>query len=106
VWNWYYVPDVLGAGLRGGRWTVDSGDVETFTFHKVRWTTDSTVDGTATWDTSTGQVRANLVVRGFGHVVHLHLAYRDLAARSHAVVTGSDVVGGHAYPLRTSVYAS
>ncbi|HEV2892793.1 MAG TPA: alpha/beta fold hydrolase, partial [Actinomycetota bacterium] len=54
--QWWYLPESRGHGLRGGWFTLE-GDVSVkFDLHKVRFVADTTVDGTATWNTGTGQV--------------------------------------------------
>jgi hypothetical protein len=67
IWRWYYAPGDSGRGLRGGRWTIVEGaagfDV---TLTNVRWTDDTRVSGTGTWDRDTGHVEAMLTVAGPG----------------------------------------
>ncbi|WP_438483600.1 alpha/beta hydrolase [Streptomyces sp. S186] len=47
-------------GLRGGAWTVTGAPQAHLTLTDVRWVTDATVNGTATWDQTNGTVTAHL----------------------------------------------
>jgi hypothetical protein len=57
--------------------------------HKLRFVADTTVDGTATWNTSTGRVTARVVVKGpGGATATLRLRWNDLVRHPRAAVTG------------------
>jgi pimeloyl-ACP methyl ester carboxylesterase len=67
IWRWYYAPGDSGRGLRGGRWSIVEGDAGyDVTLTNVRWTDDTRVSGTGTWDRDTGHVEATLTVAGPG----------------------------------------
>src|SRR5215207_2196787 len=87
--QWWYLPGSRGHGLRGGWFTVE-GDVSVkFDLHKVRFVADTTVDGTATWNTGTGQVTAQVVVKGpRGATATLRMRWDDLARHPRANVSG------------------
>ena len=50
--------------LRGGRWSYDGDDVVTFTLDRARFADDVPVSGTATWNLTSGAVRADLTITG------------------------------------------
>ena len=87
--QWWYLPGSRGHGLRGGWFTLE-GDVSVkFDLHKVRFVADTTVDGTATWNTGTGQVTAQVVVKGpRGATATLRMRWDDLARHPRATVSG------------------
>ena len=87
--QWWYLPGSRGHGLRGGWFTLE-GDVSVkFDLHKVRFVADTTVDGTATWNTGTGQVTAQVVVKGpRGATTTLRMRWDDLARHPRATVSG------------------
>jgi pimeloyl-ACP methyl ester carboxylesterase len=94
VAQWWYLPGSRGHGLRGGWFTVE-GDVSVkLELHKVRFVADTVVAGTATWNTSTGQVTARVVVKGPGAATAtLRLRWNDLARHPRAAVTGRTGAG-------------
>ena len=87
--QWWYLPGSRGHGLRGGWFTLE-GDVSVkFDLHKVRFVADTTVDGTATWNTGTGKVTAQVVVKGpRGATATLRMRWDDLARHPRATVSG------------------
>ena len=87
--QWWYLPGSRGHGLRGGWFTLE-GDVSVkFDLHKVRFVADTTVDGTATWNTGTGKVTAQVVVKGpRGATATLRMRWDDLARHPRAAVSG------------------
>lgn len=66
-WHWYYGDGVHGWGPRGGtyRFTGPPDDTSII-FRADRWTIDTAVSGTATWDRRTGQMSAVVQVTGPG----------------------------------------
>jgi pimeloyl-ACP methyl ester carboxylesterase len=50
-------------GLRGGTWSYEGDDVQTFTFNRARLARDLAVSGTARWTLASGAVVADLVLR-------------------------------------------
>jgi len=87
--QWWYLPGTRGHGLRGGWFTVEGDEAVELGLHKVRFVADATVDGLATWNTTTGQVTASVKVRGLdGSAATLRLRWDDLARRPRATVTG------------------
>jgi hypothetical protein len=57
---------------------------------------DAVVDGTATWNTSTGRVTARVTVKGpHGVTATLQMGWNDLARRSRATVSGRTGSGAH-----------
>jgi hypothetical protein len=87
--QWWYLPGSRGHGLRGG-WFTAEGDVSVkLDLHKVRFVADTVVDGTATWNTSTGRVSAQVEVKGpNGATTTLRLRWHDLARHPRASVSG------------------
>ncbi|MGV4926700.1 alpha/beta hydrolase (plasmid) [Streptomyces sp. BHT-5-2] len=57
-----YLTHGSDTGLRGGTWTVSGVPQAHFTLTDVRWVTDATVNGTASWDQANGAVTAHLNV--------------------------------------------
>jgi TAP-like protein len=87
--QWWYLPGSRGHGLRGGWFTVEGDTSVKFDLHKVRFVADTVVDGQATWNTGTGQVRARVVVKGpGGATATLRMRWNDLARHPRATVTG------------------
>jgi pimeloyl-ACP methyl ester carboxylesterase len=79
-------------GLRGGTISLsESGELLTISLQAVRWVTNATIDGTATWNQSTGVVTARLVVHlNRGAPVHLVATWRPFGEPDkYAVITGS-----------------
>jgi pimeloyl-ACP methyl ester carboxylesterase len=79
-------------GLRGGRVTVSyTGNTATFRLDALRWVTDATVDGTATWNQSTGAVTARLTVHPHrGAAVRLTATWLVFGqSGQYAVITGA-----------------
>jgi pimeloyl-ACP methyl ester carboxylesterase len=87
--QWWYLPGSRGHGLRGGWFTLE-GDVSVkFDLHKIRFVADTVVDGTATWNTGTGRVIAQLQVKGpNGASATLRMRWNDLARHARATVSG------------------
>ncbi len=90
-WNWYYGDGVHGFGLRGGTENFSGPAAATvIKFHRVRWTTDTTVSGHARWNQATGLVRAWLLVTGPGaSTAKVDLSYHDYASHPAAIITGT-----------------
>jgi pimeloyl-ACP methyl ester carboxylesterase len=87
--QWWYLPGSRGHGLRGGWFTVDGEQAVTLDLHKVRFVADATVDGRAAWNTTTGRVRARVVVKArSGSQATLRMTWDDLSRRPRATVTG------------------
>jgi pimeloyl-ACP methyl ester carboxylesterase len=87
--QWWYLPGSRGHGLRGGWFTVEGDASVRLDFHKARFVADTTMDGRAAWNTSTGQVSARVVVKGpRGVTATLRMRWDDLARRPRATVTG------------------
>ena len=87
--QWWYLPGSRGHGLRGGWFTTDGDESVSLDLHKLRFVADTTVDGTAAWNTSTGRVTARVIVKGpRGVTATLRLRWNDLARRSRATVSG------------------
>jgi pimeloyl-ACP methyl ester carboxylesterase len=96
VAQWWYLPGSRGHGLRGGWFTVEGDESVKLELHKVRFVADTTVDGRATWNTSTGQVAARVVVKGPGGITTtLRMRWNDLSRRPRATLTGRTGSGGH-----------
>ena len=87
--QWWYLPGSRGHGLRGGWFTAEGDTSVRLDLHKVRFVADTTVDGRATWNTSTGKVSARVEVKGPGGVTTtLRMRWDDLARRPRATLTG------------------
>jgi pimeloyl-ACP methyl ester carboxylesterase len=87
--QWWYLPGSRGHGLRGGWFTAHGDEAVTLDLHKVRFVADATVDGRATWNTTTGRVRARVLVKGrSGSQASLRMTWDDLSRRPRAAVTG------------------
>ena len=87
--QWWYLPGSRGHGLRGGWFTTEGDTSVRLDLHKVRFVADTTVDGRATWNTSTGRVSARVEVKGPGGVTTtLRMRWDDLARRPRATLTG------------------
>jgi pimeloyl-ACP methyl ester carboxylesterase len=78
-------------GLRGGTVSFSGGSVLRIRLRAVRWVTNATIDGTATWNQSTGAVTAVLTVHpARGPVVRLTAHWQVYARPGHpAVISGS-----------------
>ena len=87
--QWWYLPGSRGHGLRGGWFTVEGDTSVRLDLHKVRFVADTVVDGRATWNTSTGNVAANVKVKGPGGITTtLRMRWDDLARHHRATLTG------------------
>ncbi len=84
-------------GLRGGTATLSlsSGNELTISLNALRWVTNATIDGTATWNQSTGAVTARLVVHlNRGAPVHVTAKWQVFGQPGdYAVITGSQGKG-------------
>jgi pimeloyl-ACP methyl ester carboxylesterase len=78
-------------GLRGGRIRFSGGTVLRISLTNVRWVTDATINGTAWWNQSTGQVTARLTVHpAHGTTVGLTARWNVFSAQDDpAVLTGA-----------------
>jgi hypothetical protein len=87
--QWWYLPGSRGHGLRGGWFTTEGDTSVRLDLHKIRFVADAVVVGRATWNTSTGQVSANVKVKGPGGITTtLRMRWDDLARRPRATLTG------------------
>jgi pimeloyl-ACP methyl ester carboxylesterase len=87
--QWWYLPGSRGHGLRGGWFSVEGDESVQLNLHKVRFVGDATVDGRATWNTSTGLVTARVVVKGPRRsTATVRMRWHDLARRPRATLTG------------------
>jgi pimeloyl-ACP methyl ester carboxylesterase len=94
--QWWYLPGSRGHGLRGGWFTTEGDESVGLDLHKLRFVADTTVDGTATWNTGTGRVTASVKLKGpDGVAATLQLRWNDLARRSRATVSGRTGSGAH-----------
>jgi hypothetical protein len=95
VWRWYYGDGVKGWGLRGGTFAFTyPGSRVGIRLHAVRWTTDTRVSGTVSWNQSSGRIRATLTVTGpVGVTAAVTLHYSDYVRHPDAVLAGH--VRGH-----------
>jgi pimeloyl-ACP methyl ester carboxylesterase len=87
-----YIFSGTDLGLRGGHVTLRStASGLTVKLDAVRWVTDATIDGTATWNQSTGAVTARLTVHPRrGAVVRLKASWLVLGQPGqYAVITGT-----------------
>jgi pimeloyl-ACP methyl ester carboxylesterase len=87
--QWWYLPGSRGHGLRGGWFTVEGDASVKLDLHKVRFVADTVVDGTATWNTGTGRVTAQVKVKGpHSATTTLRMRWNDLARHPRASVSG------------------
>jgi pimeloyl-ACP methyl ester carboxylesterase len=87
--QWWYLPGTRGHGLRGGRFDAQGDESVQLDLHKIRFVTDATVDGRATWNTGTGLVTAQVVVKGpRGTTATVRMRWHDLARHARATLTG------------------
>jgi len=87
--RYWYLPGSEGTGLRGGRFTVDGDELVRLRLRGVRFVTDVTVTGSATWNTATGEVTARVRLSGpRGTTAELGMSWNDLARHPRAIVTG------------------
>ena len=94
--QWWYLPGSRGHGLRGGWFTTEGDESIGLDLHKLRFVADTTVDGTATWNTGTGRVTASVKLKGpDGVAATVQLRWNDLARRSRATVSGRTSSGAH-----------
>jgi hypothetical protein len=96
IWHWWYAPGDSGRGLRGSTWQIVGGDLGyDMTLTNVKWTDDTSVTGTGTWDQETGHITASVTVTGpDGVSVSVQLGYDDYEPGSVASITGT--AGGKA----------
>jgi hypothetical protein len=90
VWRWYYGDGVKGWGLRGGTFRF-TGDGSLIGIHltRVRWTSDTQVSGTVSWNQVSGQIRARLTITGpAGIPASITLRYADYVRHSVARLSG------------------
>jgi pimeloyl-ACP methyl ester carboxylesterase len=80
-----------GVGLRGGSFTIaQTATGHDFQLQAVRWTLDVEVSGTVSWDQSTGEIRADLEVKGPGDASGpLSLSWNDRQTDAVARITGT-----------------
>ncbi len=89
VWHWYYGDGVHGWGLRGGTCRF-AGPTQAMriSFNDIRWTTDTSVNGQATWNRTAGRVNARLTVTGPSGSATVQLSYRDYRLDPVALLVG------------------
>jgi pimeloyl-ACP methyl ester carboxylesterase len=90
-WRWYYGDGVKGWGLCGGTYRYSGPASSTkIMLRNVKWTTDTTVSGHASWNQVTGQVRAWLTVTGPGSTTAaVRLQYLDYLPHPAAEISGN-----------------
>jgi pimeloyl-ACP methyl ester carboxylesterase len=94
--QWWYLPGSRGHGLRGGWFTTDGDESVSLDLHQLRFAADTTVDGTAAWNTSTGRVTARVTVKGpHGVTATVRLRWNDLARHARATASGRTGSGAH-----------
>jgi pimeloyl-ACP methyl ester carboxylesterase len=87
--QWWYLPGSRGHGLRGGWFTAEGDASVKLDLHKVRFVADTVVDGTATWNTGTGRVTAQVKVKGpHSATTTLRMRWNDLARHPRASLSG------------------
>ena len=86
--RWIEMYTYSGRGLRGGTFTTTDGPRVRWELNKVKWVEDLAVTGRASWNRSTGQIRAKVKVSGpnirTGTVV---MAWNDRHLQARAVAT-------------------
>jgi pimeloyl-ACP methyl ester carboxylesterase len=87
--RWYQMYGYEGVGLRGGRFSTTDGPRIKWELDGVRWVDDVAVSGTATWDRTTGAMRADIRLSGSGAAPgRLTLRWNDWDRLARASVTG------------------
>jgi pimeloyl-ACP methyl ester carboxylesterase len=87
--RWYQMYGYEGVGLRGGRFSTTDGPHIKWELDGVRWVDDVAVSGTATWDRTTGAMRADIRLSGSGAAPgRLTLRWNDWDRLARASVTG------------------
>jgi pimeloyl-ACP methyl ester carboxylesterase len=87
--QWWYLPGSRGHGLRGGWFSAEGDESVRLDLHKVRFVADATVDGRATWNTGTGLVTAQVVVKGPRRTsATVRMRWHDLARHPRATLSG------------------
>jgi pimeloyl-ACP methyl ester carboxylesterase len=87
--RWYEMYGFEGMGLRGGEFTTTGSRRVKWELNGVRWVVDVAVSGTASWDRTTGAMRADIRLRGSGATPgHLTLRWNDWDRLAKARVTG------------------
>ena len=91
VSRWPLLSGDRDLGLRGGRVAFSGGTNLKITLRRVRWVNDAVIDGTASWDQSSGRVTARLTVHPHtGAVVRLTGRWETFGTqRQPAVIHGS-----------------
>ena len=89
--RWPLLNGTSDLGLRGGRVTFTPGRDLRIRIRGVRWAADATIDGSATWDQSSGWVTARLTVHlAAGTAVSLTARWLPFGAQDQpAVIRGS-----------------
>ena len=89
-WHWYYGDGVHGFGLRGGTELFSGPAGRTLVkYTRVRWTSDTSVNGHEIWDQTSGYVQAWLTISGpRGVKATVHLSYHDYVWHSVTTITG------------------
>jgi hypothetical protein len=90
--RWFELTGDTDRGLRGGQVSLaTAGNVLRVSLRSVRWVTNATISGTASWNMASGLVTATLtVLPAGGTAVRLSARWRAFATASQpAVITGS-----------------
>jgi pimeloyl-ACP methyl ester carboxylesterase len=64
--RWFEMYGYDGVGLRGGTFTTTGGPLVKWKLDEVRWVDDVAVSGSASWDRTTGAMRATIELSGRG----------------------------------------
>ena len=99
--SWPLISGDVDRGLRGGTVAFSGGNLLRIRLHDIRWVTNATVNGTAWWNQSSGQVTARLTVRRPGQATVRLTARWHVFARPDAPATISGSAG-HAHLAATA----
>jgi pimeloyl-ACP methyl ester carboxylesterase len=82
-------PDSIGAGLRGGHFTVTQTKTgNMLKLDGAKWTSDLAVSGTIDWNQNTGAIIANVALSATGHTGTLTLSWNDRQTNAQAHIRG------------------
>jgi pimeloyl-ACP methyl ester carboxylesterase len=88
--RWWGMYTSSGVGLRGGSFTTTGLNHVKWRLDHVRWVRDVAVSGTASWDRTSGQVRASVKVEGDGaRPGNLRLRWNDWEPTASATAVGT-----------------
>jgi pimeloyl-ACP methyl ester carboxylesterase len=91
TWRWQSMLGTRGAGLRGGRFTVEGDEQVTFRLDGVQLVEDVAASGTVRWNRRTGAVAADLALSG---ATSGKLRVRWADGRSGTVATATGSING------------